>query len=154
MDKQVTTSQISQFLKIIQTEQNELQVAKKELNFQITELDLIIKNLRTEFPNQFQKKLVPFGSFAFMKGSVSETKLITVFLGDDWFVKVTVPQGIEILERRKGRIEEKMVLIDEELNQLKAKIQTTEGLLTGNMLGVSLSYNLFVFINHLILIEK
>ena len=44
---------------------------------------------------------VPFGKFAYMPGQIYDTNEIMVLLGDNWFVKRSVKQALEIAERRK-----------------------------------------------------
>ena len=44
---------------------------------------------------------VPFGKFAYMPGQLYDTNEIMVLLGDNWFVKRSVKQALEIAERRK-----------------------------------------------------
>ena len=44
---------------------------------------------------------VPFGKFAYMPGEVYDTNEIMVLLGDNWFVKRSVKQALDIAERRK-----------------------------------------------------
>ena len=44
---------------------------------------------------------VPFGKFAFIPGELYDTNEIMVLLGDNWFVKRSVKQALEIAERRK-----------------------------------------------------
>ena len=44
---------------------------------------------------------VPFGKFAFMPGQLYHTNEVLVLLGDNWFVKRSTKQALEITERRK-----------------------------------------------------
>ena len=48
--------------------------------------------------------MVPIGTKAFMPGLVTHTNQVTVAVGDDYFIKCTIPHGLEIVQRRLERM--------------------------------------------------
>ena len=73
--------------------------------------------------------MVPFGKLAFFPGKIIHTNELTVLLGDDWFADRTVPQTLEILERRKKTVRENIKNAEDKGVKLKKQLEIIQNLL-------------------------
>jgi len=72
--------------------------------------------------------MVPFGSVAFMSGSLVHTNDVLVLLGDNWFVEQSAAQTIDILSRRIAALQSQAEKLQARMQQIKTELGYAQGL--------------------------
>ncbi|XP_077982431.1 uncharacterized protein LOC144437379 [Glandiceps talaboti] len=70
--------------------------------------------------------MVPFGSLAFMPGKMVHTNEILVLLGDNWFAERSAKQACEIVQRRKGYVDDNLKKVIEEKKLIESRVGFTD----------------------------
>ncbi|PVZ97586.1 hypothetical protein BB558_006450 [Smittium angustum] len=75
-----------------------------------------------DLPNEIEyDAMLPIGEVAFIPGKIVKTNQILILLGDNWFVERSAKQASEIAGRRKDYVQEKINLLQKQVDALKSK---------------------------------
>jgi len=86
---------------------------------QFEEVEEVIRNLPDSLSHDI---MVPIGEMGFMCGKLKHTNEILVLLGDNYFVKRSATQSLNIITRRLHYVDEKIEAEKKKLEEVKARL--------------------------------
>lgn len=100
----------------------------QKLNKYIADYEAVKSSLTSLSEKCKHPVMVPFGSVAFMSGSLVHTNDVLVLLGDNWFVEQSAKQTADILDRRIAALQTQVDKLRTRMQQIETELSYAKGL--------------------------
>ncbi|PVV03730.1 hypothetical protein BB560_001805 [Smittium megazygosporum] len=129
MDSTETETVLSYYKRDLE-QRNELKTRNEQFRKEYNDLVKIL----TDFPDKIRyDSMIPVTDVAFVPGTIEKTNEILVLLGDNYFVKCSAKQAIEIAKRREEYVSEKIQSIDNQISSIEEKLSLLPQQLDSNL---------------------
>jgi len=113
---------IETFSKVRTSEYLTVEENCQKLNKYIADYEAVKLSLMSLSEKCKHPVMVPFGSVAFMSGSLVHTNDVLVLLGDNWFVEQSAKQTVDILGRRIEVLQTQVDKLQTRMQQIKTEL--------------------------------